>query len=274
MLALVKRHPLLTLTIGLAVTLCVLFIGSLFVPIVGYLCEYKDQASKPDCAYHHLGPFTVFWLFTVIEEHNAVVTALATLVMAVFTGTLWFVTKSSVDLGREEFIASRRAWLSIEDAKLEHPTAFGEGAIGFNVGVTIKNLGQTPAKGVWVSFDSYYPRNNAENFRSAEERFIARLRNHPAELGDILFPEDTLRRRERWADGIEKISAAIETPPGGDKRLGFVVFVGVVYWVSGDTTQHITYFPYSMLNVSVGFSVQDGQLIDLPRMPFVAGEAD
>jgi hypothetical protein len=55
-------------------------------------------------------------------------------------------------INRENFIAMRRAWLSIEDVKLLHPTKFTDDGFTFRVSATIKHHGETPATSVWVDF--------------------------------------------------------------------------------------------------------------------------
>ena len=53
-----------------------------------------------------------------------------------------------------EMQAGRRAWVSIEDVKLIHPTTFTTEGVVFAVMVRLKNLGQTPATRVVVTIES------------------------------------------------------------------------------------------------------------------------
>jgi hypothetical protein len=73
---------------------------------------------------------------------------------------------------------------------------------------------------------------------------------------------------------VEKIKHAITSRPTGERKLGFIMFIGVRYKIVGDGAVHITYFPYSTLNVPVGTAIPDGTLMDLPHMAFLPGEAD
>jgi hypothetical protein len=57
-----------------------------------------------------------------IESHNGGITALATIIIAAFTGTLWFatnqqatLTRQSIDLARKEFISSQRPRLRVRN---------------------------------------------------------------------------------------------------------------------------------------------------------------
>jgi hypothetical protein len=169
----------------------------------------------------------------------------------------------------KEMQASRRAWLSIEDVKLKHPTRFTEEGIVFAVDVTVKNLGQTPATSVDVKFESYF---NQGEFRDAEERFKVSLRAHPIQLGEMLFPNDTLKQGQIWTDGIEKISKAINVLPSGEKQVGFTMFIGVTYRIIGDSSAYFTYRSHYMLNIPIGLEMASGTLVDIPRKPFLAGE--
>ncbi|MBS0273973.1 MAG: hypothetical protein JSR55_06135 [Proteobacteria bacterium] len=92
-----QKHPwLISLTVIVAL-LVLLFFGSLFIQLTGNLCEYSEQAHKTECANHHIGPFALLWIIEIIDSHNGFVTAIATLVMAGFTGTLW---RATIEQGR------------------------------------------------------------------------------------------------------------------------------------------------------------------------------
>jgi hypothetical protein len=181
-------------------------------------------------------------------------------------------TSEANRINRENLVSVRRAWLSIEDAKLVHRTAFSEEAFIFRVEITIKNVGQTPALSIWTDFESYFIENNTEKFPDAEARFKAKLRSSPAFMGQILFPNDTIVLRQAWEEDRSKIKDAVSLRPTGEKRFGFTIFIGVAYRIVGDETVHITYHPYSMLNVRIGTKVGPQTSINLPHEPFLPGE--
>jgi hypothetical protein len=177
-------------------------------------------------------------------------------------------------INRENFVALRRAWISIEDVKLLPPTEFTEERFTFRVSATVKHHGDTPATSVWVEFASYFPEDNAVKFTDAQEKFRTGLRGHWAEMGQSLFSGDTFTQIELWADGAEKIKNAIKTRPTGERKFGFVIFVGVSYRIVGDSAPHITQYAHGLLNVQMGTKVPDDRSIDLPREPFLAGVID
>jgi hypothetical protein len=48
-----------------------------------------------------------------VQENNSAITALGTLVIAAFTGTLWIATNQQARLAKETFVASRRAFVIV-----------------------------------------------------------------------------------------------------------------------------------------------------------------
>lgn len=114
MLRWARRHPWLSGAFATSVVLLVLFALSYCVQRYGYLCEYQKENNYTRCDYYHLGPYALLWAIEVIDRNNGFVVAVATGIMAVFTGTLWFVTNQAVRLSREEFLASHRPELDIQ----------------------------------------------------------------------------------------------------------------------------------------------------------------
>lgn len=183
--------------------------------------------------------------------------------------------KRSNELLRENSVAERRAWLSIESVRALHPTEFAENGFVFSIEVAVKNLGATPAKNAVVSVKTYYGQGSATPFAEAEANFKDSLRKNPLSLGDMLFPNDSFIQKIQWADSRDEIGEEIQIRHSGERKVGaLIVFVGVGYRVVGDSSPHITYQPYATLNVRIGTFVAEGRAIDMPRMPFIAGEAD
>jgi non-canonical (house-cleaning) NTP pyrophosphatase len=52
-------------------------------------------------------------LVAVADVHNGIITAIASVVVAAFTATLWFVTNKGLDLARDEFNASHRPQITV-----------------------------------------------------------------------------------------------------------------------------------------------------------------
>jgi hypothetical protein len=175
-------------------------------------------------------------------------------------------------INRENFVAMRRAWITLDDAKLIAATTFSEDGFRIIAQATIKNIGDTPAKAVWINFESYFAEGNEEKFADAEKRFKTQMRSSPTFLGQILFPNDNITHRLQWVEGPEKFKGAITSRPDGTRRFGMSIFMGVGYRIVGDEQVHITYFPHSILNVPIG-TVLSADAI-LTREHFIVGEAD
>jgi hypothetical protein len=89
-----------------------------------------------------------------------------------------------------------------------------------------------------------------------------------------LFTSDTFTVVEAWGDGMDKIKNAIKTRPSGERKFGFMIFVGVSYRVAGDQSVHITQYAFGHLNVLIDTEVPEGSGVELRREPFLAGEID
>jgi hypothetical protein len=176
-------------------------------------------------------------------------------------------------VSRETLNASRRAWLSVDDVKFVHPTRFTEDGFIFRASATIKNLGQTPAMAVWVGFETFYS-ENGERYVDARHRITTNARQHPGVGGVTIFPQDTLVQTELFGDAKEVVAKAINTRPDGQRKAGLMLFVTVSYKIIGDKDRHITHHVHDFLNIPMGLMVADGQSIDLPAQPFLAGEID
>jgi hypothetical protein len=94
----------------------------------GYFATYSS--SYDQCQVNHAAndvnydsPFERSYTFIICEgvtigANGELITAIATVVMAIFTGTLWFVTGKAVDLARAEFHASHRPRLVVREVDI------------------------------------------------------------------------------------------------------------------------------------------------------------
>jgi hypothetical protein len=79
---------------------------------------------------------------TFVDINQAAITAGATLAIAIFTGTLWFVTRESIDLARKDFVATHRPRVIVRF--IQGP--FDDAESRQFIDVTIVNIGVNPAK--------------------------------------------------------------------------------------------------------------------------------
>jgi hypothetical protein len=279
-----RREQIFWLAVGGCFAIGVLSL----VPGSHEICKEGGRGQPESCTPYQIIPFVGIKVAETLDKAGGIITAFATIAIAIFTLTLkratdklWAAGERQISavedanlISRESIVAARRAWLSVEDVKFIHPTRFtGEGFL-LRVEATVKNLGQTPATSVRVDFESYYANENIENFPSANERVISRTRKSPRQLGTTIFPQDTLIQRLVWADDQNKIEKSITTRPNGERYGGLMVFVTVSYLIVGDEKRHVTHHTHGLLNIRIGTELAEGQHIDLPTEPFLAGAID
>ena len=72
----------------------------------------KNAATEKNNTGVSIAVFTYFVCTgRFVEAHNGAITALATLVIAAFTGTLWIATSKQAEITKEAFVADRRAFV-------------------------------------------------------------------------------------------------------------------------------------------------------------------
>ena len=213
-------------------------IGSTSAIIADYPDSVQGQVQKIS---EYISEALSFAGHMATDHPNEFVTAMATLVVAIFTAILAIATirlwnstaelarfaeqqasdmKASIAaaeaanvLNKQNIVASRRAWVSIDDVKLRYPTKFSEEEIVFGVNVTVKNHGQTPANSVWIEFESHFIEDPSVSFQDAQKQFKAKLRVCPIFFGQLLFPNETFTQGQVWADGPDKIKDTVRGGP-------------------------------------------------------------
>jgi hypothetical protein len=91
--------------------LALLFAASFFFPPEYQICTPAHDGQAEQCPQYHLGPFVVLWIIRVLDSHNGLVTAIATVFVAGFTWTLWRSSKATIaqakatgELAEKEFL--------------------------------------------------------------------------------------------------------------------------------------------------------------------------
>jgi hypothetical protein len=72
------------------------------------ICGPSQYTHEKECATYHAGPFALLWGMHILDDHNGLVTAIATIFIAGFTATLYSVTGRAVKLANDEFVATHR----------------------------------------------------------------------------------------------------------------------------------------------------------------------
>lgn len=255
-----------------------------------------DLPTKWDrCAQYindHIDRSVHFVWHAFLNHPNEFVTAVASAIVALFTymlskstRRLWEAGERQIEvfqqsiaasqeanrISRETMVASRRAWLTLEDVHLVAGSRFLENGMVLRVSMSAKNFGQTPAIDSWVNFEAHF--TTSENpYVAAENTFKTNLKAKLSSgLGShIIFPGDSLVLTELWEVRREQMTFD-ERGKGGPLYVNFIIFVGVAYKVVGDPGPHITFLPFELLNIPVGTTVSVDRKLN-PH-PFLAGEA-
>jgi hypothetical protein len=164
--------------------------------------------------------------------------SIATIVIAIFTSTLWFATtglykmalKQSKDmkaslnisqqavaaaiqankLNREIFIASERPWIPI-NVNIAGPLSYDTNGLTIHLRFHFKNIGKSPAKNVWANFRFVIPELGT-NFNpvSIQNELIQDAKRHPSTLGHTVFPGEEIMLTISTAANNDDLKKATE----------------------------------------------------------------
>src|SRR5580700_7022643 len=219
-----------------------------------------------------------------LDRHGEAVAAFFTIVLATFTGRLWFsteklwsVTNKSVDLARDDFNATHRPWIPITKASLYVGLNWAQGVAITGINITCKNTGNSPAQRVSLAA-AIFPylanddipgelRKLQEAHRTSTPRALIEHTLFPGagelELPRVLvIPETELANlKDRWGD------PATEMIP---------VIVGSIeyYFSFGEPIPHYTPFVFHVwLTDAVGVARKaiqlDGKNVEIRDMILV-----
>ncbi len=117
------------LLVPLAILVVALVVGStVFSPSYRNCTkQQQDQSSQEEQSNLLHEPGIVVYCEAVFaQENNGAITAIATIFVAIFTLTLWIVTGRSVQLAREEFLATHRPRIRVRAVGLDAKTTNAE----------------------------------------------------------------------------------------------------------------------------------------------------
>ena len=250
-------------------------------PLEGRICEGAEPQNN--CDNYNVVLYSAWRLAKTLEHWSVLISTLATIAIAAFAWTLWrssekawSVARHSAAVAERALVAGRRAWLSIENLKIIHPTEITEGGARIRVSFTVRNFGQTPAIGVWLNAAHWFY-SGPETYVSASEKFVAGMRNVAAGIfGPIMFPNEAAdTARYTWFIDAETVKKSIRVrETDGQQLLDFTLFVGVSYKIDGDETPRLTFIPYDWFDIPVGLKLAEGQAIGVSPAAFSPAIAD
>ncbi len=130
-------------------------------------CEEKDTADK-DCSTNNVARVALWEIAKALETHNGAVTAAASIVVAVFTGTLWWVTRGLFIIAKRQtrildqtLVQTNKAFVCT-DSIIHSIVGIGGKIEGWNFYFTVKNTGNTPTKKLSLCTVLLVPANGSE----------------------------------------------------------------------------------------------------------------
>lgn len=209
------------------------------------ICE-QTKGGEEHCAPYNLALFYLIKIKETVDKNDGLITALATIVIAAFTATLWKSTDKLWRAGREEFIASRRPWTGIVSVKMGGSLNISETSVTGTLSFELRNFGNSPAEYVfpYTKFFTFEQIGEAVLFSGGTERA---LRN----VGTTIFPGQIL------PDQNVGFLTLPEEGPISSTQSGFIAgYVG--YLFSVDNSFHTTPFIY-LLSRKDGAALFDGK---------------
>jgi hypothetical protein len=214
-----------------------------------------------------------------VDTHNGAVTAIATIAMAGFTAALLFVslrqshlTRSMVDLARDEFEAEHRPWIALRDLYVSGPIFIGND-VGIPIELKLENVGGAPALGFFTYFDILaFERASGpriDGALKAQIKKFARERKTPA-LGDglpfgVVFPKDTLQHVDTVLVGVEKFRQI--NARENEINLSIIIVGTIFYSSPHGSSQHFTTFTYNMRLVGMSSRIRPSEFGDFDDVP-------
>jgi hypothetical protein len=163
MLAWIKKYwPALVLIAVLLVLLDSVFSSLLTChPITGESSSGTNAQKQQECTAL-FGPLLVSLIAIVdfMDKHGDAITGAFTVILAIFTGRLWFsteklwsVTNTSVELARSEFLSSHRPRMRLKHIWLIDDTSWRSGG-PLEVNLDVVNIGNTQGYITWINYES------------------------------------------------------------------------------------------------------------------------
>lgn len=181
-------------------------------------------------------------------------------------------TDEANKISRENTVAIRRAWLSIEDVKAQSPTQTTDHGGLLSIVAKVRNLGATPAFAIRFEATGLWENRQSPDYNAGYEAFKSRLSNHPP-AGIIIFPNEFLIEGATWSFTGEQVKQFLASRPPDWGTLSFVIFVGASYQIVGSQQRHLTIFEYS-LHMPINSAIPLDRPQELRRNPFISGEVD
>ncbi len=95
--------------------LAVLFFLSFVLPAEYQICGPSEYNHAKECAQHYLGPFVFFWIAGQADGHSGLITAAATIAIAIFTIALTRVSNRQAQIIENTLIVGNGAFVFVPE---------------------------------------------------------------------------------------------------------------------------------------------------------------
>jgi hypothetical protein len=261
------------------------------MPLIPSACEqyYKhynerDQPAYNDCAAFHrfiTAPVAdaLVWVGDAIEDHHDAIIALGTLVIAGFTGTLWWVTwgmigiaeqqRTEMGLQRAEMAMQRtlteaveRAWIKAE-VFIGAPIIFTETGASITLEYRVKNIGRLPAR-VKTPVAIFSPLGTEWVNSRGPTHDPGDYLDPSTDFGSIVFPGQTDRLAATYPVDAKTIQSTNPGAPPYRDRVILSADCFVQYTYPGARTVHTT--PLH-INISMNREGEHAGMWPIPVIP-------
>lgn len=131
----------------IAAGIAALIVASWLIPVYGDICEKNPYTGQKDCASYHIATVILWQIGEFLNYYGVAITAISTAFIGLFTYTLYKttsaqarLTRDSIDLARQEFIATHRPRLRVRRFRAH----LNEGQ-PVKISYLVTNVGDSPA---------------------------------------------------------------------------------------------------------------------------------
>jgi hypothetical protein len=132
------------------ITLLIILVPFLFAGYGTYdeLCEKNEKSGDENCTSHYAATVFFWQVGKFLQDYNGAITAIATVIIAYLTYTIYKATVALKNLGRDEFYASHRPRLVIRRVRFRDDLPLRIGFVITNVGDADAEIEQSDVQAV------------------------------------------------------------------------------------------------------------------------------
>ena len=203
----------------------------------------------------------------VANDNSPFLSALATVVIAAFTITLWIVGRNqhtvamgALEQSRKDFAAEHRPWLQIEDATIDSGMSFYRGQTAIRVAYTLHNVGSAPATDFLM-----YGRVIGNRDQMSISRYVLELASQYTDVkrssistlvpATVIFPSQSIPERQEFPIQLDDVAYTM----GNTKLFSPIIIMVGCYRSPHDGTTKFTSCVFNVLINGASIQMPDTQ---------------